>query len=161
MRPWRPARPSASSLLTRSTTLKKRPRAPPRMQARAMAMARWVLPVPVPPTRTTLRCWARKLAAGEVAHQGLVDRGAVEGEVVDVLGQRQLGDGDLVLDRARLLLGDLGGEQVADDPLRLVLALHRGGDDLVVGGPHAEELQLAHGLQDLGALHHTALLRLS
>jgi len=25
-----------------------------------MAIARWVLPVPVPPTRTTLRCWARK-----------------------------------------------------------------------------------------------------
>src|ERR1700757_4989833 len=23
-------------------------------------MARWVLPVPVPPTRTTLRCWAMK-----------------------------------------------------------------------------------------------------
>jgi len=32
-----------------------RARAPSRMQARAMAMARWVLPVPVPPTSTTLR----------------------------------------------------------------------------------------------------------
>jgi hypothetical protein len=29
------------------------------MHARAMAIARWVLPVPVPPTRTTLRSWAR------------------------------------------------------------------------------------------------------
>ena len=47
-------------------------------------------------------------------------------------------------------------EQVADDPLRLVLALHRGGDDLVVGGLHAEQLQPAHGLQDLRALHHMA-----
>src|SRR5262249_8809400 len=28
------------------------------MQLRAMAMARWVLPVPVPPTSTALRCWA-------------------------------------------------------------------------------------------------------
>ena len=102
-----------------------------------------------------------EVAAGEVAHQGLVDRRAVEGEVVDVLGQRQLGDGDLVLDRARLLLGDLGGEQVADDPLGLVLALDRGGDDLVVGSLHAVELELAHGGQDLGTLHHTALLRLS
>jgi hypothetical protein len=36
----RPARVSASSLLTRSTTLKKRPRVPLRMAARAMAMAR-------------------------------------------------------------------------------------------------------------------------
>ena len=60
MRPWRPARVSASSRLTRSTVVKKRPRDPDRMQLRAMAMARWVLPVPVPPTRTTLRCWARK-----------------------------------------------------------------------------------------------------
>ena len=31
------------------------PRVPPRMRARATLMARWVLPVPVPPIRTTLR----------------------------------------------------------------------------------------------------------
>src|SRR3984893_16231094 len=31
-----------------------------RIQLLAIAMARWVLPVPVPPTRTTLRCWAMK-----------------------------------------------------------------------------------------------------
>src|SRR5476651_2877227 len=30
------------------------------MQLLAMAMARWVLPVPVPPTSTALRCWAIK-----------------------------------------------------------------------------------------------------
>ena len=30
------------------------------MQLLAMAMAKWVLPVPVPPTSTTLRCWAMK-----------------------------------------------------------------------------------------------------
>ena len=47
MRPWRPARASASSRLTRSTVVKKRPRDPARMQLRAMAMARCVLPVPV------------------------------------------------------------------------------------------------------------------
>ena len=56
--------------------------------------------------------------------------------------------------RARML-------DAAHDPLRLVLALHRRGDDLVEGGLHAVELQLAHGGQDLGAFHHTALLRLS
>ena len=50
------ARDSASSWLTRSTVVKKRPRDPARMQFRATAMARCVLPVPVPPTRTTLRC---------------------------------------------------------------------------------------------------------
>jgi hypothetical protein len=94
-------------------------------------------------------------------NEGLVDRGSVEGEVGDILGERQLGDGDLILDRTSLLLGDLGGEQVADDALRLVLALHRRGDDLVEGGLHAIELELAHGGENLRAFHHTALLRLS
>lgn len=55
VRPCRSARASASSLFTKSTTLKKRPRLPRRMQARAMLTARWDLPVPVPPMRTTLR----------------------------------------------------------------------------------------------------------
>ena len=31
-----------------------RPRAPDRMQVLAMAMAKWVLPVPIPPTSTRL-----------------------------------------------------------------------------------------------------------
>ena len=103
----------------------------------------------------------KELAAREVAHQGLVDGRAREGELVDVLGERQLGDGDLVLDRARLLLGDLGLQEVADDHLRLVRALHGRLDDLVEGGLHAVELQLAHGGEDLLAFHHTALLRRS
>jgi hypothetical protein len=76
-----------------------------------MAMARWVLPVPVPPTSTALRCWA------------LVDRRALELEVGEVLGERQLGDGELVLDRARLLLVDLGVEQITDDALGFVRRL--------------------------------------
>ena len=41
--------------------LKKRPRDPVRIQLRAMAIARCVLPVPVPPTSTTLRCCTTKL----------------------------------------------------------------------------------------------------
>jgi hypothetical protein len=36
-----------------------------------------------------------EVAAGEIADQGLVDRCAVEDEVVDLLGERQLGDRDL------------------------------------------------------------------
>jgi len=36
-----------------------------------------------------------------------------EVEVVEVLCERQLGDGELVLDRACLLLADFGLEQVA------------------------------------------------
>src|SRR5579863_9198984 len=37
-------------------------------------------------------------AACEIAHQRLVDRRVLEREVIDVLGQRQLGDGELVFD---------------------------------------------------------------
>ena len=61
-------------------------------------------------------------ATGEVAHESLIDRRAFEAEVVDVLGQRQLGDGELVLDRARFFLGDLGLQKIADKALRLVFA---------------------------------------
>jgi hypothetical protein len=43
-------------------------------------------------------------AAGQIAHESLTDRRVLEGEVVDVLGQRQFGDGELIFDRARLLL---------------------------------------------------------
>jgi hypothetical protein len=45
----------------------------------------------------------KESAAGEVAHERLIDRRALELEVIEVLGERQLGDGELVLDRARLL----------------------------------------------------------
>ena len=79
-------------------------------------------------------------AAGEVAHQCLVHRSGVEVEVVDVLGERQLGDRHLVLDRPRLLLADLGPQKIADHLLGFVLPLHGRGDDLVVCSAHAEEL---------------------
>ncbi len=104
---------------------------------------------------------SQELTAGEVAHQDLVDRRAIEGELGDVLGQGQLGDRHLVADRACLLLADLGLEQVADDLLRLVGTLDRDLDDLVVGSLHPEQLQLAHGGEDLLTFHHGALLRLS
>ena len=69
-----------------------------------------------------------ELAAGEIAHQILVDRRAFELEVVDILGERQLGDRELISDRSRMLLRYLGLEQIADEPLRLMLALERGGE---------------------------------
>ena len=100
-------------------------------------------------------------AGGEIAHQGLVDRRAGEGEVVDILGQGQPGDGELVLDRPRLLLGDLGLEQVAEDPRRFVLALDAGGHDLVIGQAHAVELQRAHQVEDVGPFHQQALRSVS
>src|SRR5436189_4464183 len=50
-------------------------------------------------------------AASEVIHERLVDRRTLELEVVEILGERQLGDGELVLDGSRLLLVDLRREQ--------------------------------------------------
>lgn len=90
-----------------------------------------------------------EVSRGEVTDQGFIDLGDLEVELLDLLGQRQFGDRHLVFDRAGLLLTDLGGQEVANDLLRLVLSLDRGADDLVVGRPHAVELQLAHGVQDL------------
>ena len=45
--------------------------------------------------------------AGEIVDEGLIDRRALELEVVEILGERQLGNGELVFDRPRLLLADL------------------------------------------------------
>jgi hypothetical protein len=69
--------------------------------------------------------------------------------------------GSLVLDRARLLLGDLGAEQIAEDARRLVPALDAGGHHLVIGRPHAEELERRHQLENVGSLHQEARRRLS
>ena len=48
------------------------------------------------------------------------ERTGVAGEVepVEIFGQRQLGNRELVLNRACVLLGDLGTEQVADNARR-------------------------------------------
>ena len=66
-----------------------------------------------------------KGAVGEVAHHPLVDRRVLESEVVDIFGERQFGDGELISDRARLLFRYLGPEQVADQSLRLMLTFER------------------------------------
>jgi hypothetical protein len=47
-------------------------------------------------------------AAGEAAHQIRIDRRILERKVVDIPGEGQLGDGELVSDRTRLLLRYLG-----------------------------------------------------
>jgi hypothetical protein len=80
--------------------------------------------------------FGEKVAARQIADQRLVDWCADKVELVDVFGQRQLGDGQLILDRARLLLGDLGAEQIADDPRRLVPAL----DAVVITSSYAARM---------------------
>lgn len=89
------------------------------MSERAMAIARCDFPMPIPPTALI----GDEGAAGEIADQGFVDRRVGEVEVVDVLGQRQLGDGELVFDGAGLLLRYLGLQEITDNPGRLVLVL--------------------------------------
>jgi hypothetical protein len=62
-------------------------------------------------------------AAAEVV-KGLVDRRVLEREIVEVLGERQLGGCNLILDRARLLLRDLGAqEDAAQSSLRRLRTL--------------------------------------
>jgi hypothetical protein len=108
-----------------------------------------------------LRCSGQKDAARQITDQRLVDRRAGEVKVVDVLGQRQPGDGQLVFDRARLLLGDLSAQEIADNAWRLVPTLDAGGHHLVVGRSHTVELEGRHELENVGALHQEALRRLS
>jgi hypothetical protein len=103
----------------------------------------------------------KESARCQLAHQCLVDRRAVESEVADILGERQLGDGQLVLDRPRLLLGNLGLEQITDNARRLVLTLDAGRHHLVVGGAHAIQLERPHQVEDLGAFHQLTLRKRS
>ena len=100
-------------------------------------------------------------AASEIIDQRLVDGGSLELEVIKILGERQFGDGELVFDRASLLLVDLGVEQVADNALGFVLTLDGGRHDLVEGGFHAVELELTHEVEELSTFHQMVLLRLS
>jgi hypothetical protein len=119
------------------------------------------LPCAGPADQDGIALLGNEVTIGEVTHERLVDRRALELEVVEVLGERQLGDGELILDRARLLLADLGGEQITNDALGLMLAFDSSGHDLIEGGLHAEELELAHEIEELGAFHQMVLLRLS
>ncbi len=76
------------------------------------------------------------------AHQGCVDRRHREVEVGQLLDQRQLGRRETIADRADPLFRHFGLEQVAKDPLDRMLAADGVGHDLVVGGPHAGQLQV-------------------
>ena len=118
-----------------------------------MATARWVFPVPVPPTSTDVALPFEEAAAGELLDQGLVDRRGGEVEVGQLLGRRQLGGGHLVFDRACPLVGDLDLQQRTDDLLHRMTALEPVGEDVVVGGAHACELQRRHHRQHIMTFH--------
>src|SRR5215470_12596027 len=96
---------------------------------------------------------SNKGAARQIADQRLVDRRAGKVEVGNVFRQRQLGNGQLVFDRARLLFSDLGVEQIADDAGWLVPALDAGDHHLIIGRSHPVELERRHQLENVGAFH--------
>lgn len=80
-------------------------------------------------------------SGGEVTHQRFINVGNVKVEVFKVFGERELGDGKLILDRARLFLVDFRGEQVTDHLLGFMLTLHRSGEDAVVGTASRKSLR--------------------
>jgi len=118
-----------------------------------LAMAMWLLPVPVPPIRITLRWLSRK--APPARSRTSCSLIGVPSKVMSGhrLDERQLGPVHLVADRAGPLLGDLGLQQRADEALEALLALHAGRDNLVLGGAHASERQRPHHRQDLMPFH--------
>ena len=83
-----------------------------------MPIAMWLLPVPGAADQHDVALRVEEGAGGELLDQLAVDRRAVEGEVGQLLGQRQLGDAHLVVDRSRVLGRDLGLEQRADHASR-------------------------------------------
>lgn len=93
--------------------MKKRPRAPARIQGAGDGDGQMGLAGPGAADQHGIALMGEEVAGGEVAYQGLVDRGVVEHEVVDVAGERQLGNGDLVFNRAGLLLADLSVKALA------------------------------------------------
>lgn len=85
---------------------------------------------------------------GQIADKAFIDGRVGEVKVVDVLCERQFGDAELVADGARLLLGDLGLQKIANDARRLMLPFDAVAHDLVIGAAHAVELQGAHQFQE-------------
>jgi hypothetical protein len=106
----------------------------------------------VPPISTTFLL-IEAGAGRELLDQLAIDRRAREVEVGELLGERQLGNAHLVVDRSCLLGSDLGLEQRTDDLLDAVLAFAAHRDDLVVDRPHAGKLQLAHHVENFRELH--------
>src|SRR5512140_1673071 len=103
------------------------------MQLLAMAMARWVLPVPVPPTSTALRCWAMKPPpARSLTSVWLI------GVPSNWKSSRSLASGSLailswyLIERACFsVISALS--RIPDEALRFVLAFDGRGHDLVEG----------------------------
>src|SRR5262252_8309211 len=131
VRPWRSSFISISSLLARSTALKKRAFLP------ALIMLRVAFPRAGSAYQDDVTLVVEEATAGELCNQLAVYRRILNGEVGEFLDERQFGGPQLVVDGSRLLGRDLGFEQRMDHPLHALLALDAHRDDLIVGCPHA------------------------
>jgi len=89
----------------------------------------------------------------ERAHQPFIDRGPIEHEGVDILGDRQLGGRHPIADRSSVPVCCLGPQQISQDLHQGALALQAGSDRLVERAGHALETKAAHGLDHLMPLH--------
>ena len=127
------------------------------------------------PIRTTLRCCSMKpppaRSRTSVSFTSAVSKSKssmslASGSLATVIWyliDRAFGGGLEPVAARRLSLVDLGLEKLPDHPLRLVLALHGGGEDLVVGTAHAvarnahlrcDELELPHGVEGEPSARH-------
>jgi hypothetical protein len=124
-----------------------------------MAAARWVLPLPIN------EGLVRDLATGNFLHQQrnaiLIGGRASKVEVGEILSEREFCDRELVLDRPRILFGDLCLQKIADDCMNCMLPFNTGSKDLVEHSAHAVKLQLSHTVHDLMPFHYPTLRRSS
>lgn len=92
--------------------MKKRPRLP-RQMLPSDADGQVVFTGPCAADQHDIALLRQKLSGRQITGQRLVDRHAFEAELIDLFRQGQLGNRHLVFDRARLLLTDLGVQQIA------------------------------------------------
>jgi hypothetical protein len=101
--------------------MKKRPLARVRTTAEAIAMHRWVLPVPVPPMKITFLD-AKRVSA--------------KAERVDIFEDRELGAADAIADRACLPVGAFGPDQAGDERIDLIAPGKTLTGNLIEAGAH-------------------------
>ena len=89
----------------------------------------------------------QEVTTDQVPDQGLIDGCVFKAELLQFLGQGQLGDGHLIFDGPRLLLANLGTEKITDNLLWFVLTFDGSGEDLVISRLHPVELEGAHRIE--------------
>ena len=128
-----------------------RPAGRPGRRGSTSAIARWVLPVPGGPSRTTFSLACRKSSWPRCSTTGLLDR-ALEGEVelLQGLAGREAGGLDPALAAVAVARGDLGGEQRLGEALVAPLLLAGALGELRQRPGGGRRLQRAEQVRELG-----------